>query len=243
MKIHGIVRIGNRPVFMKWGKHYCPACNARLKKVKISQIVNSHSEEAKNFKYKNYFDNMAGNIKFIWTEYTCETCQKEYSVDEIHRAEKRKSNLKQHTINAKLTLIAPNEKVQVPTQIIYERDDDTALLSSEIHLTYNGIHYCGKGTDYLWTDTFANLQKQLPDDVTVACCMTCRHGNLCPYGNEQNQLFCLKDTVVHNKEDVLALFDNDDIYDKGSLPCCHYCADFEAQSKEYYTYNDYAFHL
>ncbi len=240
MKIHGVVRIGNRPVFMKWGKHYCPACNAPLKKMQISRIVNSHSEEAKNFKYKDYFDNMVGNIKFIWTEYTCETCQKGYSVDEIHQVE---SNIKRHTIDTILTLLSPNEKVQVPTQIIYECDDNTALLSSEIYLTYNGTEYRAKGTDYLWTDTFANLQKQLPDDVTVACCLTCRYGNMCPYGNEQNQLFCLKDTVVHNKEDVVALFDNSDIYDKGTVDCCHCCDAFEAQSKEYYTYNDYICHL
>ena len=88
MKVHGIVRIGNRPVFMKWGKHYCPACNALLKKVKTSQIVNSESEEANTFRDKDYFDGLVGNIKFIWTEYTCESCQKEYSVDEIYKTEK-----------------------------------------------------------------------------------------------------------------------------------------------------------
>ena len=41
---------------------------------------------------QDYFDNMVGNIKFIWTEYTCETCQKGYSVDEIHQVESKKSN-------------------------------------------------------------------------------------------------------------------------------------------------------
>ena len=89
MKISGIVRIGDRPVFMKWGKHYCPVCNALLKKVKISNVINSQSPEAKQPPYKNHIDDMVGNIKFIWSEFACETCQKNYSVNEIYKAESR----------------------------------------------------------------------------------------------------------------------------------------------------------
>ena len=148
-----------------------------------------------------------------------------------------------YTLNTELTLLSPNEQVQVPVQILYESDDDADLLPSEIHLTYNDIKYIGKGTDYLWVDTFADLQKKLPNNMQIACCMTCRHGNMCPFGNGRNELFCTKDIVISQKWDMVELFEKNDAYNKRETPFCHYCADFVYQSDDYYTYNDFLYQL
>ena len=88
MKVHGVKCIGSRPLFMKWGKHYCPACSETLKKVKVSKIVNSGSDEAKDFDFSGSDGYMTGNVKFIWTEFFCAKCGKNYAINDIYNAEK-----------------------------------------------------------------------------------------------------------------------------------------------------------
>lgn len=91
MKVHHVKRIWSRPVFMKWGRHACPACGGELKKIKVSRIVNSRSPEAKDFDFSSAGGDgyMIGNVKFIWTELACAACGRSYSVNEIYRAEKK----------------------------------------------------------------------------------------------------------------------------------------------------------
>lgn len=153
-------------------------------------------------------------------------------------------------IQAQITLLSPTDKTVVPIQITYDDDEDAANLISEISLVYNNIEYCGKGTDYLWVDTFVDLQSKLPSDIKLACCMTCRHGSMCPYGNRENLLFCTKDVIINNKEDIRSQFDDlCNLFDKGILHSeqevfsYNYCDNFVYQSDDYFTYNDYGLYL
>ena len=146
-------------------------------------------------------------------------------------------------LKGEVPLLTHNGKVLTPIQIVY---DDTEVISnptSEITLYYDGNAYKGNGTDYLWTDTLADLQMKFPNDVKLACCMTCRHGNMCPYGNAQNQLFCTKDIRITSKEDMCNLFDQTDPVEERSVASLDFCDDFVYQSKEHYTYNDYLYQL
>lgn len=88
MKYQHIQRVYKRPVFMKWGNHCCPICGEELKKIKVSKIVNSESEEAKDWDFSSGDVYMYGDVKFIWTEFSCEKCDKIFSVDDVYRAEK-----------------------------------------------------------------------------------------------------------------------------------------------------------
>lgn len=88
MKIDGVK---NESVFSFWArfkKHYCPECKGRLITTKASKIVNSNSDEAKNFDFSLGDTYMIGNIKFIWTEFKCFACDKTYSMKEIRQSEK-----------------------------------------------------------------------------------------------------------------------------------------------------------
>ena len=84
MKNNGISREWD---FFEFTKHFCPKCKMRLKKVKVSEIVNRKSQEAKKYDFsmadnvKVYF----GNIKFIKTEFFCERCNKQYKISEIKK--------------------------------------------------------------------------------------------------------------------------------------------------------------
>jgi len=84
--------------------------------------------------------------------------------------------------------------------------------------------YWGQGYDYLWIDAFADLQKHLPEGVFLKCCLTCRHGNFCPGENKVNEVFCTKDASIVRKN---------------AKQYFHLCDDFQPQSKDFYTYNDY----
>ena len=146
-------------------------------------------------------------------------------------------------LRAKVPLLTPNGKTMVPIVITYDDSEVIANPKSEITLLYNKMEYKGCGTDYLWTDTFADLQMKLPNDVKLACCLTCRHGNMCPYGNEENQLICTKGITITSKGDMLDLFDQTNPFEERAVASLDFCEDFVYQSDNYYTYNDYFYQL
>ncbi len=146
-------------------------------------------------------------------------------------------------IHATITLISPTCKIAVPVQISYDDSEAAVNPTSEISLSYNNVLYHGNGTDFLWTDTFADLQSKLPQDIKLACCITCRHGNMCPYGNKENQLFCTKDLTITCKEDMCRLFDNTNPFKERATASFDYCDNFVHQSDNGYTYNDYLHQL
>ncbi len=90
MKAHHVKRIWSRPLFVKWRKHLCPVCGKKLQKIKISKIVNSQSEEAKDYDFSSPGGDgyMIGNVKFIWTEFYCGKCDKNFSINGIYQTEK-----------------------------------------------------------------------------------------------------------------------------------------------------------
>ena len=109
--------------------------------------------------------------------------------------------------------------------------------------TFAGKEYWGHGSDYLWIDAFADLQKQLPEGVLLKCCLTCRHGNLCPGGDDKNEVFCTKDVLITQKSDLYYYTEDDREREKRSRQYCSLCDDYQPQVDEFYTYNDYLHYL
>ncbi|WP_010074051.1 hypothetical protein [Clostridium cellulovorans] len=56
------------------------------------------------------------------------------------------------------------------------------------------------------------LQKALPSNISIACCQSCRYGNFCPYGDNDNEVFCFKNLTPQNKADVCEIFSQDNIF-------------------------------
>ena len=146
-------------------------------------------------------------------------------------------------LQATVPLLTPSGKVIVSIRIIYDDKEVITNPTSEISLIYNGNEYKGYGIDYLWTDAFADLETKLPKDIKLACCMTCRHGNMCPYGNAENQLFCTKDLKINSKEDMCTLFDHTNPFEERAVASLDYCDEYVRQSDDCYTYNDYLYEL
>ena len=148
-----------------------------------------------------------------------------------------------------ITLRTPAGDQTVPITVTYHEETvyhkGTAVQPPSVFvgLQYEGQSYWGYGTDYFWIDAFADLQKHLPEGVFLTCCLTCRHGNLCPFGNEINELFCTKDVTVTQKSDLFPYTDNNAELSKRTRPYCGSCDDYQPQSEDHYTYNDYLYFL
>ncbi|MBE6924364.1 MAG: hypothetical protein E7466_03895 [Ruminococcaceae bacterium] len=104
---------------------------------------------------------------------------------------------------------------------------------------YDGKQYWGHGSDNLWIDAFADLQRHLPAGVLLTCCLTCRHGNLCPVGNDINEVFCTKDALITQKSDLYFYTEDNAERTKRSRQYCDLCPDYHPQTDGFYTYNDY----
>ncbi len=82
------------------------------------------------------------------------------------------------------------------------------------------------------------LQKSLPSNISLACCQSCKHGNFNPYGDNENEIFCLKGIVNKHENDVIEYFRaNGNLVIKKLL---NYCNEYEPiDQNNYYTYNDW----
>lgn len=135
-----------------------------------------------------------------------------------------------------LTLGTPEGDTQVELYIGCQEESTPAV---NVGCKYHDRQYWGHGNDYLWMDAFADLQRQLPKGVSLKCCLTCRHGSLCPVGNEENELFCTKDVAITQKSDLYFYTEDRGEREKRSRQYCNLCGDFRPQSEDFYTYNDY----
>jgi len=84
-------------ISMRVGKHYCPMCHGLLQVIRKSRIVNSESEEAKDFNFSGVDGGyMIGNVKFTWDVCFCEQCNHEISTGDMYRYEREQRKLKRN---------------------------------------------------------------------------------------------------------------------------------------------------
>ena len=69
-------------------KHLCPNCITALGLKKREVIVNSESEEAKNYDFSCVDTYLRGNIKFVTFYFECPSCQTAYEIKELKKLEK-----------------------------------------------------------------------------------------------------------------------------------------------------------
>ncbi len=137
-----------------------------------------------------------------------------------------------------ILLTTPQGDCRVPMDITYSASGDVISVS----LIYEGNEYIGNGLD---AQAFADLQKGLPNDVLLKCCLSCQHGNMCPYCNSMD-IYCTSDTVITSKNDVCDVFDleiNDDAFEQRKRDPVACCERFVPQCDELYVYNDYYYEI
>ena len=149
-----------------------------------------------------------------------------------------------------ITLSTPNGKSELDAHIICHDEDVYSYGGDKVEgpsvsvgIKYGEKEFWGHGKDFLWVDAFADLQKKLPDNVKIQCCLTCRHGNMCPVGNAPGELFCTKDIIITQKSDLFFYTEDDTERKSRSRDYTNVCEKYEEQSKDHYTYNDYLYYF
>lgn len=112
-----------------------------------------------------------------------------------------------------------------------------------VKIRYDGQEFLGYGDDRLGVNAFASLQKQLPEGVSLKCCLTCRHGNMCPAGDEPGELFCTRDVRITQKNDLYFYTEDATEREKRRRQYTSICEAYQKQSDACYTYNDYPYAL
>ena len=64
-------------------KHKCVDCKVKLKRKKASKIINTKSEEAKNYSFHIHHNTMTGDVKISWYEFECPICKKSFTLEEL----------------------------------------------------------------------------------------------------------------------------------------------------------------
>lgn len=146
-----------------------------------------------------------------------------------------------------LHLMTPDGGVSVPITVRFIGNESPVtannVTSMSLHLVYDNCEYVGIGTKYPYMDAFANLQKQLPNGILLKACVNCVHGNLCPYGDLPNLLFCTKQFAITEKMDLVQLIANNSLTNQNDRTFTDICEDFQMQTSDTYSYSDYLYYL
>lgn len=70
----------------------------------------------------------------------------------------------------------------------------------------------------------------------IHSCFTCRHGNFCPIGDCDNEIFCVKDFEPKGKSDLYFVTEDSAERQKRSRTLFDVCEDFKPCCDDYYTY-------
>lgn len=216
--------------------HNKNAEEALIKKLKSSISLNGLNILSKNEKtvieletnFNSVFTAICSysNVKIEWDEY-CGRAWYEHN----------------RNYQYNVTLVTKFREQKNIVRILQILDDDGNTTEVRASMYYNNKEYFGVGTDYFWIDAIADLQKQLPNNVILKCCIACKHGSLCPVGDNLNEVFCVKDICPKQKSDLFFYTEDENERTKRSREYFSQCENFKPQEKNYYTYNDFYYYL
>ena len=150
-----------------------------------------------------------------------------------------------HQYKYDAVLHTPNGDETVKLQINYSEEPVYFGRSPQVSVgcIFEEKEYWGHGSEYLWTDALADLQRRLPEGIILKGCLTCRHGNFCPVGDSVNEVFCTRDVLIAQKSDLFFYTEDCAERDKRSKQYFDLCEDYQPQSEDFFTYNDYLYYL
>ena len=109
----------------------------------------------------------------------------------------------------------------------------------------NIVDYISKNYFDTMEEAIIDLQKQLPNNIKITSCQSCKYGNYCIFGNNANEIFCLIDfPPPKDKLDLADIFNGH----WESLPVYelnHFCEKYQRATKDndYFTYNSWDLYL
>ncbi|MFA1642096.1 hypothetical protein AB5N96_04415 [Chryseomicrobium imtechense] len=129
--------------------------------------------------------------------------------------------------------------IELPTKMKFTQVDEEGKRAIQFEVQINEQHIQSEEHDSM-EYAVMKLQKALPKVVNIACCLSCRHGNCNPYGDLEDEIFCLKDTVIASREDVVDFFSEEVDRSSRARNLLYYCNQYQpVNSNEKYTYTNW----
>jgi len=134
---------------------------------------------------------------------------------------------------------------------VLDYNETEELYNIELKVTINDIEYVSNKKIAVMESAVIDLQKQLPKNIKIECCQSCKHGNFCPYGNADNEIFCFINYPLKTVNDVIDIFDvlvktahtknefwNWDYVALPHYDLLHWCDEYQKiVDADYYAYN------
>ena len=111
-------------------------------------------------------------------------------------------------------------------------DDDPVSITLTFHLNGTPIIVEGDNTE----TAVRHLANNLPNGYTIRSCFSCRHGNFCPTGDCDNEIFCTSDVEIPDKSSLFAITSSPEERAQRSRTLFDCCAQFSPLSDQFYTY-------
>ena len=73
---------------MRLKKHNCPLCDKQMKVVKMTKVVKAKTKEAAGFDFKACDIALGEKVKFVWYEFKCKDCGKQFTENDMRRHDK-----------------------------------------------------------------------------------------------------------------------------------------------------------
>ncbi len=132
-----------------------------------------------------------------------------------------------------LHLSTPNGVLQTEIHRILPEDaDDGPVILTAPAL---GLSFRAETTE----DALILLEKNLPHGWHIRACLSCRYGNFCPTGNEDNEIFCVTDFTPRNPRDLWPITEDEAQRQNRRRTLFHHCSHYAPLTGGYYTYNSF----
>lgn len=141
---------------------------------------------------------------------------------------------KQYDTEICFSIHGKDEKIQAHITCNDENEDHP---TRSICACINGDILSGYGSSMEYA--LLKLTKQLPGHITLKSCLTCRHGNFCPIGDDDNEIFCVNDFEPKQKSDLYFITEDEDERKRRQKSLFDFCHDYKPMQQGYFTYNDY----
>lgn len=114
-------------------------------------------------------------------------------------------------IKIKYITIKTAQGEQQCTVNISEEWADSQAERITVSIEYDGRTISGRGGEYPWTDTFTDLQKNLPEGAIIKSCMTCAHASVYSFGDApwMKGIFCTKNLTDAQKNAPIFFAENE----------------------------------
>jgi len=142
-------------------------------------------------------------------------------------------------------IIDGNKELHPIQKIILGFNERDELDVFKLKAVVDGAEYTSSKEHCEMEFAVIDFQRQLPGDFLIACCQTCKHGNFNPFGDLENEIFCLIDYHYIDKSDVCDIFGSlaagDMIAVKHDLLYC--CDKHGVICGKNFSYNDWIYHF